>query len=77
MEIVALSKINFRKNYPRHSPFFQFKSSFQDQKQINFQIYLQRQSLKRNVFLTLLQVSGSSCNATYYGKTKHHFKVCV
>ena len=19
----------------------------------------------------------SSCNATYYGKTKHHFKVCV
>ena len=56
--------------------FCQFKSCFQNQK-LNPKFMFTDKISKEKCFLLCCKFQCSSCNASYYGKTKCHFKVRV
>ena len=76
-ENVSFSKIYFRKNYPWHSYLCQFKNSFRIKNRLSSKFTFKDTISKEMCSLFYYKFQCSSCNATYYGKTEHHFKVCV
>ena len=75
-KLLLSARSTLEKKYPRHSSLCQFKSSFQNHRLISKFIFKDK-ILKELRSLLCYKSQCSSCNATYCGKTKCHFKVPV
>ena len=77
MEIVAFSKVNFRKNYPDILPCVNLKVVFRIKKRLTFKFTFKDKISKEMRSLLCYKFQCSSYSATYYGKTKRHFKIRI